>query len=157
MIGISGGSLLNNLLSGPQGVPGQQPLTDLQKQFAGQSQQMMSYLTNGQLPAGAKAQLDQMVKGAQAQIRSQYASHGMSGSTAEQQALQQIATNALIAQNKMATDLFGQGVQLAGLDMNAINNIITQNTAAAKDMGASISNFAAALAGGGPQVSLKLG
>ena len=155
-IGLSGGMMLKNLM-GDQTVPGQGQLTDAQKRLSEQSQQMMGYLNNGQLPAGAQASLDRMVKNAQAAVRSQFASHGMSGSTAEQDAMQQIQTNALIAQNQMATQLFGQGVQLAGMDMNAINNIITQNTAAAKEMGQSLSNFAAALAGGGPQVQLRLG
>ena len=134
-------------------------LSSEQQQLAAESQQMMSYLNSGQLPAGAQAAIDRMTQSQIAAIRSRNAASGTSGSSAEADQIQAVQTNALMAQNQMATQLFGQGVTLAGMDMNAINDIIKGNEAQAQAMGQDISGFAAALAGagGGGNTYLNLG
>ena len=111
---------------------------------------------SAQSSSGAQAAADRMTQNQIAAIRSQFAERGQSGSTSEADAIQQVQTNALIAQNKMATELFSQGVSLANMDLNAINDIIKGNAAQAASMGQDIAGFASALAGGG-NMYLNLG
>ena len=68
----------------------------------------------GSLPSGAEAELSQATQSAIATIRSQYASMGLSGSTMEQQAINEVQSNALTQRYNIAT-------QMAQTGLNEIN------------------------------------
>ena len=78
---------------GLKNVPGYSGLTGTANQLSSQSTQLQSYLTNGTLPPGVAQSLTQAGNAAKAAIRGQYASRGMSGSSAEAQDLANVETN----------------------------------------------------------------
>jgi hypothetical protein len=114
----------------------------------------------GTLPAGGEAEINQAVQAAQAQIRSQYASMGLSGSTMEQQALAEVTQNAVaqrfqIAQNMAqqgvseigaGTSVTGQGGQLLGGAANITNQILQESLQQDQALQQAVSNFAGQVA-----------
>lgn len=140
-LGLAGNVLKGNPL--PQGFSA---LNTEASRLAQQGSQMSGYLTNGTLPPGLQAGITAAGDAAAASIRSQYASRGMSGSSAEAQDLQNLQQRLVTQGAEMATQLFSQGVQETQLAdqlyLQLMQTQITQN----KETGDAIGNFAAALA-----------
>lgn len=152
---LSGGSMLYSLLSNAQ-PKGLNQLESQAGQMAAQGSQLESYVTSGTLPPGAQTAINQAVASAKAQIRSQFASMGQSGSTAEQEALQQVDINAVVQQFKIADQLLQSGLQETNLSATAYADLTKINQASAESTGSAIASFAAALAGTTPGLTRKL-
>jgi hypothetical protein len=118
-------------------------------QLGAQGNQLQSYLTSGTLPPGVQAGLDSAHQSAEATIKSQYASRGMSGSSAEAQDIANLNATVVAQGAQIATGLLQQGVSesefASGMYEQLMNTSIQQD----KDLSASIANFAGALGGAG--------
>ena len=125
--------------------PQAQALTQQAQQQMQQAQQLQSYLTSGQLPAGQQQALTSATDAAKAHIRSQYASMGLSGSTMEQQALNQVDQNAQMQAYKMAQSLFSTGSQEAGVASGIYTNLMRAQMQQDQSYANSIGAFAKAL------------
>jgi hypothetical protein len=112
-----------------------------------QSQQLESYLNTGTLPSGLQAGLDQSLQAAQQEIKSKYASLGMSGSTAEASDLAYAQVNAQAQKAQMEMGLLDSGIKESGLSDDLLGQIVKINQAQDAATGQAISNFAAALGG----------
>ena len=132
--------------AGLSGVPGYGALSSTAAQLGAQGQQLQNYLTSGTLPPGVQQSLTQAGSAAKAAIRSQYASHGMSGSSAEQADLaavdQKIVTNGV----GIATTLLTQGVSESNLSAQLYNKILSANLQNDAALGTALSTLASASA-----------
>jgi hypothetical protein len=113
---------------------------------------LASTAINGQLPGPAQTALNQALQAAQAQIRSKYASLGLSGSTAEAEDLAN-AKMASVAQQFQ----IGQSMAQTGLnEVNTSNSqegqlyeeLLKNETAQGTELGSILAKFAGAAVGG---------
>jgi len=105
-------------------------------------------LDKGVLPAGAQATIDAATKAAQAQIRQQFAGMGLSGSTMEQQALQNAANQAQIKGFTVGSQLAQAGFADTQLSSRLYGEVLRQAMQDDRALANSITRFAAAAAGG---------
>lgn len=145
--GIAGAGLAKDLFSN-QKPKGLNQTTQEAQSAQTQGGQLMSYLTNGTLPAGAQTALNNATAAAQAQIRSKYASTGQSGSSAEQQELQQVQLNAQSEAYSLASQLFTQGLNETQMSAELYKTILGQANTDNTDIGNAIGNISGALSGG---------
>lgn len=118
-------------------------------QLAGQGVQLENYLQSGSLPPGLQSGINQASESAKATIRSQYASRGMSGSSAEQQELAAVDQRAQAQASEMAMQLLQTGISETGMASGLYEKLLANQTANDASLGSAISNFASAAAGGG--------
>ena len=145
---LAGGGLIYDL-SQKNSIPGQAALTSEASTLSTEAQQLQNYVTTGTLPPGVSTVLTQVQQGLVNQIKAKYASLGMSGSTAEQQ---DINNAALQVQSQGATEalnLMNQGVSLAKLAGQLQTTLLNTNIQQNNQTVASIGQLAAALSGGG--------
>lgn len=146
---LSVGGLAASAIRGNQQYPGQAQLSEQAQSLMNQGQVMQAYLQNGTLPPGAQAAIDQASAAATASIRSQYASLGMTGSSAEAQDIANAQQAARTQATNLAVSLFQSGIsetQLsAQLYQDIMNNAIQQD----QGMSSAIGNLAVAMAGAG--------
>jgi len=155
--GLFGGSPLEALFSaapialdvlkGNQPYKGETQLQQSAAQMGTQGAQLQSYLQTGTLPPGAQAAINQAVASSQAAIRSQYASMGGSGSSAEQQDLQNAQLQGVTQATNMATTLLNSGIQESQVADQIYQNIMNQSMQEDQDLSSAIGNFAAMAAG----------
>lgn len=142
--GLIGGSgllqqgQLNSLLS---------PLKSQAQQLSNQSLALEAPLLGGSLPAGAQTAIDNYTKGAEAQVRSTYANLGLSGSTMEADALNQVKQNAQAQTFNIANELFQQGQKGTAMSSDLYNTILQTQLGEDKSLSDAIGNFAAQLLG----------
>jgi hypothetical protein len=123
----------------------------------------------GKLPPGLEQQLTTAAASAKATIRSQYASRGMSGSSAEQQDLANVdnqiaAQRGTLAQSllqqgiaeqqqgaSLASTLLSTGISETGLSTALYESILKDSLAQDASLSDALAKFAAGLAGGGGQ------
>jgi hypothetical protein len=122
-------------------------------QLENQGALMRSYLAGGTLPPGQEASLTAASEGATASVASEYAAHGMSGSSAEAQDLQNVQQQKLAAQGQLATQLFSQGVSETEMSANIYTNLMQTQLNQDAELQQAFGNFAAALAGMGRPVA----
>lgn len=139
------GALLGyEAIKGNQTPPGLNAISGEANQLNAQSQQLQSYLTSGTLPPGVSTALSQAAKQAEATIRSQYASRGMSGSSAEQADLANVQ-NTIVSQGaSIAQNLLTTGVQEAGLAANLYAQIMQTSLQQDQQLGNAITSLASA-------------
>lgn len=118
-----------------------------------QGAQLQSYLNSGTLPAGLQQSLNQATESAKATIRSQYASRGMSGSSAEQQDLQAVDQRAQAQGAEQAMQLMQTGIGETGMSAQLYQSLLNGNLEQDKDLGSAIAGFASASAGGTPRTA----
>lgn len=113
-------------------------------------------MTGGALPAGAQLAIDEAAAGAKASIKSQYARMGMSGSTAERQALEGVDRNALSQRFSLAQQMAQTGIQALGVGGNQgglasqiYGNLLNAQLREDEGLSSAIADFAMAAAGGG--------
>lgn len=94
-------------------------IAEQQRAAGAQSQQLMQPLATDTLPASQQASLDQSTNSIKSQIRAKYAKMGLSGSTMEQQELQNVDQSALALKGQIEQQLFQAGTAAAGLSNNA--------------------------------------
>lgn len=145
--GIAGGGLIRDVVAG-NNLQGQTQLTGQAAQLAQQSQLMQSYLQTGQLPPGVQTSINNATSGAQAAIRAKYASQGLSGSSMEQQELNQLQLNAASSGAQVAINLYSQGLDDAKISEEIYNTLLTTDQKQQSLTQQSISNISAALSGG---------
>lgn len=161
---VAGGALLASQALGPKGPPpgsaGTPPpgtvnnLNAIGGDQSARSQMLMSYLNNGQLPAGAQALISNATRAAKATLKSKFAGLGMSGSTSEATALAQVDQNAAAQTFDMAMSLYNTGMKQAGMSADIYRALLgyaqTQDARTDNEnqrLDQAIVNFAAALAG----------
>lgn len=116
--------------------------------LASRGNELTSYLFSGQLPPGAKSSLDKATASAKAAIKSQFANLGISGSTMEVDALNQVDQNAASMMFNITNDMLRTGLQATGLSSQLYQALLGSETARDKDLQDSIANFALAAGGG---------
>lgn len=153
-LGNYGGDLLQGGLLGASGLLQQGQLNSLLSPLKSQAQQLSNQslaleapLLGGSLPAGAQAAIDNYTKGAEAQVRSTYANLGLSGSTMEADALNQVKQNAQAQTFNIANELFTQGQKGTAMSSDLYNTILQTQLGQDKALSDAIGNFAAQLLG----------
>lgn len=120
-------------------------------QIAGQNAgatSLESALTTGQLPPGAQAAVNQATQSAQAAIRGKYAQLGLTGSTMEQQELNNVTQQAAGQVFQLADQLYGQGLSQTGLSNQLYSSILQAQGQQAGVTRNSLTNYASALGSG---------
>lgn len=152
---LSGGLLGLNALKS-QKIPGLAPIQQQAGQLGAAGKQLSQPLLTGKLPAGAQAAVDEAVRSNQANVRSQFANMGLSGSTMESTALQEAALRGQELTFQIAQSMAQLGLQDTALSSDLLKTIMQAQLQNDNALSQSIANFATALAGGGPSVKLSL-
>lgn len=109
------------------------------------NQNLSSAALNGNIPGGAMAAIEQAEKAAEATIRSNYASMGLSGSSQEAQAIAQAKTQSVEQRFQIAQQIAQTGLGEVSKDMtlsdDLYNQILAADTARGTALGNSIANF----------------
>ena len=145
---LAGGGLIYDM-SQKNSIPGQAALTSEASTLSTEAQQLQNYVTTGTLPPGVSTVLTQVQQGLVNQIKAKYASLGMSGSTAEQQDINNAALQVQSQGATQALNLMNQGVSLAQLAGQLQTTLLNTNVQQNQQTVTSIGQLAAALAGGG--------
>jgi len=143
---IGAAPLAVDLLRGNQPVSGQAQIGTSAAQLSAQGTQLQSYLQTGTLPPGAQASINQAVAASQASIRSQYASMGMSGSSAEAQDLANAQTAGVSQATTMAQSLLSTGLQESQMSDQLYQDIMNQALQQDNQLSSAIGTFATAAA-----------
>lgn len=150
--GIAAGASLLGILQGQQQEAAlKSTLNNLQTQAQGQTQaatNLESALMTGQLPPGAQAAVNQATAAAKAQIRSQYASLGLSGSTMEAEALAGVDQSAASQVFSIAEDLYKTGISQTQLSDQLYSSILNAQGTLANQTNQALLGFASAMSGG---------
>lgn len=144
---LSAGNLALGAAKQGELLKGERQLQGEAGQLAGQGKELAGYLQSGTLPPGVQGGITQATQAAKAQIRSQYASRGMSGSSAEQADLARADQSAQTQGAEIAIQLLQQGVNESGLASRLYEQILQNSMEKDKELGASFTNFAQALGG----------
>ena len=153
---VLGGGLLGLNALKSQQIPGLSPIQKQAGQLGAAGKQLSQPLLTGKLPAGAQAAVDEAVRSNQANVRSQFASMGLSGSTMESTALQEADLRGKELTFQIAQSMAQLGLQDTALSSNLLKTIMQAQLQNDNALSQSIANFATALAGGGPSVKLSL-
>jgi hypothetical protein len=154
---IAAGGLGLETILGSKSVAGQPQIAAQAAADASQGATLQSYINSGTLPPGVQGGLNQALAAAQASIRSQYASRGMSGSSAEAQDLANAQQVAQTQGTSIAMNLLNTGIQESQLSSQLYTQIMNQALEQDQQLGSAIGNFATALAGsgGGNTITVK--
>lgn len=151
-VGLAGDALMNN-----KALKGERQIQQQAGQLAAQGQTLQQYLQTGTLPPGLQGALDDASAASIATIKSQYAAHGMSGSSAEQDAIANVQQTVAASGAQMALQLLQTGIGesegAAQLYQSILNSALQQDAT----LGAAIGRFATSAAGGNPGISLNIG
>ena len=145
----SGIGLLSSVKEGNKQPANYGTLESQAGQLQSQGNQLQGYLTSGTLPPGVQAGLNSARASAEATIKSQYASRGMSGSSAEAQDIANLNATVVAQGAQIATGLLQQGVSESEFASNIYSQLMQTSIQQDKDLSASIANFAGALGGAG--------
>lgn len=145
---IGGGLLGIEGLMNSGNPPGLGPVTSQARNLTGLGNQALSAEQSGNIPGGYEAALNEAQSSAEAQIRSQYAALGLSGSTMESQALAQVPQQIAAEKANIISTLAQQGLSEMGmadtLDLASMQAQMQQQ----QELENAIASFAASLAGG---------
>jgi hypothetical protein len=112
---LMGGALGLDLLKGNQQPPGYNALNTSANKMAAQGAQFQNYLASGTLPPSMQESLNAAGESAKATIRSEYASRGQSGSSAEAQDVSGAGQRVAAQGEQLAMQLFQSGVSEMGV------------------------------------------
>lgn len=143
----AGGGLLYNMFTGSNTNKEIGQLKAQANAFGTQGNALASYLQSGTLPTGLQALVDRASNSAKAQVRSTFAGMGLSGSTQEATALQQVDQNTLITTAQIGEGLLTTGINESNLSTQLLEGVIGAQTAQNKQTASAISGLAAALSG----------
>jgi hypothetical protein len=135
-----------DLLRGNQQYKGENQLEQSAAQLSAQGSQLQNYLQTGTLPPGAQASINQAVAASQAAIRSQYASLGLSDSSAEAQDLAYAQTQGATQALNYAQSLLGTGISETNMSNALYQAIMNQSLQEDGQLSSAIGTFAAAAA-----------
>jgi hypothetical protein len=151
---IGGGGLAYEALKGQPPIPNLSNLNQIAGQAESNSQTLINAELSGQLPAGAAAGVQQGLESAQAAIRSQFASLGLSGSAQEAEALATAAQTSAANSFNIAAQMGQQGISLAGLPAQVYQTIMQATLQNDQEFSQAVTNFATAAAGGGARIQI---
>lgn len=156
--GVSGAGLLTNLLMGSPASSAEKQLKNIAGTQNAQGQQLENYLASGTLPPGAQQWVDQQTQANQAAIRAKYAANGLSGSTMEQQELNNVNTQATESMFQIASSLLNSGISETNASGTLYNYLLNAENADQAQVSQAIQNFVSSLGGGGTNgLTLSLG
>lgn len=115
-----------------------------------QSGQLMSYINSGTLPPGLQGNLKQAGDAAKASLKSMYAGHGMSGSSAELADIGNIDMKVAGQGAEIALGLLQTGIREAGMAGGMYETIMQESLNEDKALSDAISGFASGIAGFNP-------
>ena len=147
-LALGGAGLAYNMLKGNEPVPYSAQLESQAAQLQAQGAQLQGYLSSGTLPPGIGAALQGAHDSAAASIRAQYASRGMSGSSAEMQDLANLAQTTVSQGANIASSLLSTGVSEQEFASGLYQNLMAQSVAQDTAMSNAIAGFTNAMAGG---------
>ncbi len=150
---LAAAPLALDALRGNQAYKGENQLSQSAAQLSAQGAQLQSYIQTGTLPPGAQAAINQAVAASQASIRSQYASMGGSGSSAEAQDLANAQAAGVAQATQTAQSLLSTGIQQSQLSDQLYQDIMNQSMQEDQDLSGAFGTFASALPGGPAQTS----
>lgn len=148
---LAGGGLALNALAGNKNSPAEKNLAGISDEQRGIANTLVSDAQAGRLPAGQDQEIQQQTADAISQIKSKYASMGMSGSSSEQQAISQVTQQAQSKRSEMLQANLAQGLQALGGAAGSSQQIIQNQLANDK----SLYNSLIELAGTGAGVTNK--
>ena len=148
-LALSAGGLLSSVLQGDKKPAYQGQVSAEAAQMSAQGQELQSYLTSGTLPPGVSAGLSSAHDSAAATIRSQYASRGQTGSSAEAQDLANLSQTTVSQGAQIATNLLQQGVSESEFSAQLYQSLMDASIKQDAALSASIANFAGGMAGMG--------
>lgn len=145
---LFGGAVLGaDLLMGDKPPAALPQLQAAQAEAGSTGRALSSYMFSGTLPPGAQAAVDQAHNAATAQVKSNYAKLGLSGSTMEAQALEQVQQATAAQKFQFADQLLKEGANYAQISDNMLAEILKAQTQQQDQLTAAIGQFAAGLAG----------
>lgn len=147
---LNAAGIVGSAIRGNQTMPGEKEIKNIAGKLNTQGEAMQNYLSTGTLPPGLQASINQASEAAKATIRSQYASRGMSGSSAEQQDLQSVDQRAQAQGAQTALQLLQTGINETGMAANLYNTMLGRAMESDEQLSSAISGFASSLAGGNP-------
>lgn len=151
---VAGGGVIADAAMNKQALPGQKEISNEAGQLAAQGQTLQSYLQTGTLPPGLKGALDSASESAIATIKSQYAAHGMSGSSAEQDAIANVQQTVASQGAQLALQLLSTGVSESEGASQLYQSIMNSALSEDQSLGQAIGRFATSFAGGVPAVNI---
>ena len=154
-LALGGAGLAYNMLKGNEPVPYSAQLESQAAQLQAQGAQLQGYLSSGTLPPGIGAALQGAHDSAAASIRSQYASRGMSGSSAEMQDLANLAQTTVSQGANIASSLLSTGVSEQQFASGLYQNLMAQSVAQDTAMSNAIAGFTNARLAGMPKKLLQ--
>lgn len=116
--------------------------------LSGIGQQSLAALEKGQLPPGAHSLLDQQKAALNAKTRNTYANLGLSGSTMEQQAMQQNEQTVDAQKWSIINDLLGKGTSALEGASNIDLSLMKEQIAKDQRLSDALSRYVYSLAGG---------
>jgi hypothetical protein len=146
---LAGGGMLYDVMKGNKPPEYSPQLSAQAAQMQAQGQQLSSYLASGTLPPGIQAGLDSAHAAAAATIRSQYASRGQSGSSAEATDIANLNQTVVAQGAQIATNLLAQGISESEFSSQIYANLMETSIAQDQQLSNSIATFAGALGKGG--------
>ena len=156
-LALGGAGLAYNMLKGNEPVPYSAQLESQAAQLQAQGAQLQGYLSSGTLPPGIGAALQGAHDSAAASIRAQYASRGMSGSSAEMQDLSNLAQTTVSQGANIASSLLSTGVTEQQFASGLYQNLMAQSVAQDTAMSNAMAGFTNAMAGGFSRKSNPVG
>lgn len=145
-VALAGGGLALSALKGNQNPPFFDTLNRSASAAGKEGALLEGYLANGTLPPGQQGVLNAAGDAASATIRSQYASRGQSGSSAEAQDLAAVQERTAAQGAQLATQLFSQGVSEMQLSDSIYAQLMNEQIQQDQQMSSSIATFTQALA-----------
>jgi hypothetical protein len=144
---LGGGILGAEALMGNKPVPAQQQVQKAAGEQASVGRTLESYSLSGTLPSGLQEIVNQNTNAGVAAVKSRYAELGLSGSTMEAQAIQQIHEAAAGQTAQIANQLLSQGAQFTSMSNQELSQLLQTQLAQETGLQTAIANFAGALAG----------
>jgi len=148
--------LTANAVMSQRQLPYQSNITSAAGTIGTTGQDLLNQYNSGTLPPGMQAVIDQQKQAAIAQIRSQYANMGIADSTMSSQAEAAAAEAAVAQTTSVLANMLNAGMSATQTAANIYQQLQANALAQDQQLGQAIGQFAAAAAGGGPTVQLKV-
>ena len=153
-LALTAGSLGLDVLKGNQPPKFESQLLAEANQAAAQGKLLQNYEASGTLPPGMQAGINAAQDSAAAAIRSQYASRGQSGSSAEAQDLQSLGIRTQAQGESEAAALFTQGFQDTQLSNSIYTQLMQVQLQQDQNLSTGVTNLVSAMASMGRPVAV---
>ena len=144
---LGAGALGADLLLGNKPLPAEQQVQTAALEQGTVGRTLAAYGTSGTLPAGLQDIVGMNQQAGEAAIRSQYGQLGLSGSTMEDQALQQVREASAAQTASLANQLLAQGAQWTGMSNQELNTLLQTQMQQDAALTQAIGSFAGGVAG----------